>query len=77
MLKAQFQRREYQYPCLMEYNLCGVFYIVLMSDPGVGMVVMSNDPKYPVGLYEKDWLMEVHKHRYYKPYTDQVILSNL
>jgi hypothetical protein len=76
-MKTQFRRQEYLYPCLMEYNLCGECYIVLMSEPGIGMIVVSNDSKYPVGLYKKDWLMEVHKHRYFKPYTDQVILSNL
>lgn len=75
-VNSELRRREREYPLLMEYNLIGEFYVVLMSAPGVGMVVKSNSPSHPVGEYRTDWRLEISGIRYFSPYPEEVVLRN-
>lgn len=76
MVKATFRTVETGYPALMKYDLCGEMYVVLMSEPGVGVVVKSNVERFPIGTYKKDWNMRSYTYNYFVPCTHAIILTN-
>lgn len=71
------KQKEIDYPALMEYNLCGERFVVLMSEPGVGMVVKSNSALNPVGCYRTDWAITICGILYFRPHTNEIILRNV
>jgi len=75
-IKSAAKVRQTGYPLLMEYNLCGDCYVVLMSGPGVGTVVKSNDPNNPVGCHRTDWIMVVGNQVFFKPYPHVIEMVN-
>jgi hypothetical protein len=45
--------------------------IVLMVEPGVGMIVCKNDSSHTVGWYSDHWYMDT-----FKDYTGSVTITN-
>jgi hypothetical protein len=75
-IKSEIQAKELHYPALMEYDLIGENYVVLMSEPGIGMVVKSNVSRYPVGTYKENWPVRIGYVTYFRPCPYKVVLSN-
>lgn len=76
-VKTSRKCAEYKWPLLMEYNLCGMSYVVLMTESGVGVVVDTNTKEHPVGEYRTDWIMETSTGiKLFKPYPNIVFLEN-
>lgn len=76
-MEVKIEAKEAKYPALMEYNLLGERVVVLMSEPGVGVVVWSNmQVVHPVGEYKTDWLMQAGGRSFFAPFTQKIVLKN-
>lgn len=65
------QQQGLSYPCLKQYSLGEIYFIVLFTSSGSGIIIYSNDNIRPVGEYSQSWLESE-----FTLFDGQVVLSN-